>query len=333
MEGVNQLFSHLHLPRESRLPGFAGATAWLNSEPLTPTDLQGKVVLVQFWTYTCINWLRTLPYVRAWAHAFAGKGLVVVGVHTPEFGVEHDVDNVRRAASAMGVDYPIAIDNDYAVWDAFANRYWPALYIADAEGRIRHHHFGEGGYEQSERAIRHLLADAGAADVPGEVAPVEVSGIERAADWDNLRSPETYIGLARSEGFASPGRAATGEPAVYAVPSRLLVNEWALAGRWTFRDEDAVCDEANGRIAYRFHARDLHLILTPPAGSSARFRVLLDGGAPGAAHGLDVDGDGSGAVTEPRLHQLIRQDDAITDRLFEIEFLDPGAAALCFTFG
>jgi hypothetical protein len=207
------------------------------------------------------------------------------------------------------------------------------LYIADAEGRIRHHHFGEGGYEQSERAIRHLLADAGAADVPNDVAPVEVSGIERAADWDNLRSPETYVGLARSEGFASPGRAATGEPAVYEVPSRLHVNEWALAGRWTFHDEDAVCDEANGRIAYRFHARDLHLILTPPAGSPARFRVLLDGGAPGAAHGLDVDGDGTGAVTEPRLHQLIRQDDAITDRLFEIEFLDPGAAALCFTFG
>jgi thiol-disulfide isomerase/thioredoxin len=333
MVRVNQLFSHLHLPRESRMPGFSGAIAWLNSEPLEAADLQGKVVLVQFWTYTCINWLRTVPYIRAWAHAYAGSGLAVVGVHTPEFGVEHDVENVRRAASAMGIDYAIAVDSDYAVWDAFANRYWPALYLADAAGRIRHHHFGEGAYEQSERAIRHLLADAGAADLPADIAPVEVSGIEREADWHDLRSPETYLGLARSEGFASPGAAAAGEPKEYAVPPRLHVNEWALAGRWTFHDEDALCNEANGRIAYRFHARDLHLILTPPAGRAARFRVLLDRGAPGAAHGLDVDEEGNGAVSEPRLHQLIRQEGAVTDRLFEIEFLDPGAAALCFTFG
>ena len=331
---VNQLFSHLHLPAESRLPKFTGATDWLNTPPLTPNELHGKIVAVQFWTYTCINWLRTLPYIRAWADQYGEHGLVVVGVHTPEFTVEHDIENVRRAAREMSVEYAIAVDNDYAVWDAFANRYWPALYIADAEGRIRHHHFGEGGYEQSERAIRRLLVDAGATDLPDQSAPVDAHGIEVGADWHNLRSTETYIGFARSEGFASPGGAAVDEPSVYTAPARLDDNEWALVGNWTFHREDAVCNEANGRIAYRFHARDLHLILVPPSPhESARFRVELDGRAPGAAHGVDVDADGNGTVTEPRLHQLIRQDGHITDRRFEIEFLDPGVAALCFTFG
>jgi len=331
---LSKFFSRLHLPVESQMPGFAGATEWLNTPPLTPAELHGKVVLVDFWTYTCINWLRTLPYVRAWARAYAAVGLVVVGVHTPEFGVEHDVDNVRGAARTMGIEYPIAIDNDYAVWNAFANRYWPALYIADAEGRIRHHQFGEGGYEHSEGVIRHLLADAGADDLPDDPVPVEATGIELPGDWANLRSPETYIGLARAEGFAAPGDAVFGEPRLYTVPSRLHVNEWALAGTWTLGQEEAVVNEPNGRIAYRFHARDLNLILAPPArGASARFGVRLDGAPPREAHGLDVDGDGNGVVTEPRLYQLIRQSGDITDRLFEIEFLDPGVAALCFTFG
>jgi hypothetical protein len=331
---VSQLFSGLHLRVESRMPPFAGATDWLNTEPLTPAALRGKVTVVQFWTYTCINWLRTLPYVRVWADTYAHKGVVVVGVHTPEFGVEHDVANVRRAATDMGIEYGVAIDNDYAVWEAFANRYWPALYIADAEGRIRHHRFGEGGYEESELAIRQLLADVGVEDVPDGLASVEARGIELPADWRNLRSPETYVGLGRSEGFASPGVAALDKPSAYTPPSRLEVNQWALRGNWTFHEEDAACNEPGGRIAYRFHARDLNLILAPPAAHpSARFRVLLDGRPPGDAHGLDVDEDGNGVVAHARLYQLIRQDGPIADRLFEIEFLDPGAAALCFTFG
>jgi thiol-disulfide isomerase/thioredoxin len=316
------------------MPPFTDATEWVNTKPLTPTALHGKVVVADFWTYTCINWLRTLPHVRAWANAYAPKGLVMVGVHTPEFGVEHDVDNVRRAVRNMGIEYPVAIDNDYAVWDAFANQYWPALYIADAEGRIRHHHFGEGDYERSERVIRQLLADAGAVDLPDDPVPVEARGIEIAADWHNVRSPETYVGVARSEGFVSPERVAFEEPRVYTVPSRLRVNEWALAGEWTVGREVGVSNAPNGRIAYRFHARDLHLILTPPGEqASARFRVQLDGSAPGDAHGLDIDEDGNGTAQEPRLHQLIRQSGHISDRLFEIEFLDPGAGALCFTFG
>jgi thiol-disulfide isomerase/thioredoxin len=331
---VHQLFSRLHAPVEGRLPAFVGAGDWLNSQPLTPTDLRGKVVAVDFWTFTCINWLRTLPYLRAWAGAYAKQGLVVVGVHTPEFGVEHDIDNVRRAVRDMGIEYPVAIDNDYAVWNAFANQYWPALYIADHEGRIRHHHFGEGDYDGSERVIRHLLADAGAADLPADSATVKASGVEVAADWHDVRSPETYVGFARSNCFASPGAPAFDEPRVYTVPAELQLNQWALAGDWTLSSEAAVNNAASCRIAYQFHARDLHLILVPPAGAAtARFRVLLDGKPPGAAHGLDVDGDGNGVVAEPRLYQLIRQSDHVADRKFEIELLDPGAAALCFTFG
>jgi thiol-disulfide isomerase/thioredoxin len=331
---LNKVFSRLPLPVESRMPTLAGATEWLNSDPLAPTDLAGKVVIINFWTYTCINWLRTLPYIRAWANAYAEHGLVVVGVHTPEFGVEHDVDNVRRAIRDMGIEYPVAIDNDYAVWNTFANEYWPALYIADHEGRIRHHHFGEGGYEKSEAITRHLLADAGPAELPDDLAPAEARGIELAADLHNVRSFETYVGFERSAGFASPEGIAYDDPQMYTVPSDLRANQWALAGEWTLGREAAVSNQANGRIAYRFHARDLHLILAPPAPTgSARFRVSIDGRAPGDAHGLDVDEEGNGVVAEPRLYQLIRQSGHIADRRFEIEFEDPGAAALCFTFG
>jgi thiol-disulfide isomerase/thioredoxin len=331
---ASNLFQRLPLPVKPRLPGFSGATGWLNSEPLTPADLHGKVVLVDFWTYTCINWIRTLPYLRAWAETYGDQGLVVVGVHTPEFGVEHDADNVRRAARHFRVEYPIAIDNVYAVWNAFGNHYWPAVYIADAEGRIRHQHFGEGGYERSEQVIRQLLADAGAVDVPQQPAPVDAQGIEAPAAWDDLGSPETYLGLERAEGFASPGGGVSDQPRVYAVPPHLHVNEWALTGNWTLRREEAVLNQANGRITSRFHARDLNLILAPGRdGSPGRFRVRLDGQQPDGAHGVDVAGDGTGIVTEPRLYQLIRQPVPICDRSFEIEFLDAGVAALCFTFG
>jgi thiol-disulfide isomerase/thioredoxin len=326
------MLSRLHLPVERRIPEFAGATAWVNSAPLKPAELEGKVVAVDFWTFTCINWLRTLPSLRAWNQTYREHGLVVVGVHTPEFEVEHDIENVRRAVREMDVSYPIAIDNDYAVWDAFANQYWPALYVADAQGRMRHHNFGEGDYDNSERAIRLLLKDAGARDLPDALAPLEPRGIEVAADWHNLRSPETYLGSARSERFASPEPVAIDEPSEYTAASPLRVNQWALEGNFTVERENAVCNKAGGRISYRFHARDLNLILVPP-GAPGRFRVRLDGGAPSHEHGLDIDEDGNGVVHAPRLHQLIRQTGPIADRLFEIEFLDPGAAALCFTFG
>jgi hypothetical protein len=318
----------------SRLPGLDGATAWLNVEALTMADLDGKVVLVDIWTYTCINWIRTLPYIRSWAATYGPQGLVVIGVHTPEFGVEHDVERVRRATHAMRVEYPIAVDNDYAVWDAFSNRYWPALYLADPGGRIRHHHFGEGGYDKTEEMIRRLLTDAGARSLPGEPAPVHPTGIEAQADWDNLRSPETYVGLARSEGFASPQDAVLDVPRMYSIPDQLSTNEWALDGNWRVGTEDATLTEPGGRIAYRFHARDLHLILAPPAdGAPVRVRVRLDGQPPQDAHGLDVDYDGNGLVDEARLYQLIRQPGPINDHLFEIELVEPGLSALCFTFG
>jgi thiol-disulfide isomerase/thioredoxin len=331
---VDDLFERLPLSVKARLPEFTGATGWLNTAPLTPTGLRGTVVLVDFWTYTCINWIRTLPYLRAWSDRYGSHGLVVVGVHTPEFSIEHDVDSVRRAARDMRVEYPIALDNDYAVWDAFANQYWPALYIADTEGRIRHHHFGEGGYERSERVIRHLLADAKADNLPDGLAPVDASGIEAPADWHNVRSQETYVGLARSTGFASPGGGAFDETRVFTAPPRLHTNEWALTGNWTLRAEDAVLNEPNGHLTYRFHARDLNLILAPPSDDApVRFRVQLDGQPPHRAHGLDVDDEGNGVVREPRLYQLIRQPAPIDDRLFDIELLDPGVAAFCFTFG
>jgi thiol-disulfide isomerase/thioredoxin len=319
---------------EGRLPALDGATAWLNSEPLTPAGLRGKVVLVDFWTYTCINWLRTLPYVRAWAEKYHDHGLVVIGVHTPEFPFEHDLENVRRAAKDMRVEYPIAIDNEYAVWRAFNNHYWPALYFVDAQGRIRHHQFGEGDYEQSELILQQLLAEAGIGAIDHDLVSVDARGAEAAAEWDQLASGETYVGSERAESFASPGGALVGERRVYAVPARLSRNAWALSGEWTVERGFAALNVANGRIVYRFHARDLHLVMGPAArGASMRFRVLIDGQAPGEAHGSDVDAQGNGVVSEQRLYQLIRQPMPIVDRQFEIEFLDAGVQAFAFTFG
>ncbi len=322
--------SPVRLPIEGQLPSFEGATQWLNSPPLTPAALRGKVVLVDFWTYTCINWLRTLPYVRAWSEKYKDQGLVVIGVHTPEFGFEKDIGNIRREATAMQVDYPIAVDSDYAVWRAFKNHYWPALYFIDAQGRIRHHQFGEGDYAQSEKIIQQLLAEADHTGVSQDALSVDAPGIEAAADWNNLRSPESYLGYERAEHF-DPIHAA---PRAYKLPGRLSLNRWALSGTWTTTQQAVVLNAAGGRIAYRFHARDLHLVLAPPSeGHPVRFHVTVDGASPGADHGIDVDADGSGKVDQPRLYQLIRQAGTVTDRTFEIEFLDPGLRAYVFTFG
>jgi thiol-disulfide isomerase/thioredoxin len=324
----------LRLPDLGALPSLGGATGWLNSPPLTAAALRGRVVLVDFWTFTCINWLRTLPYVRAWAEAYKGQGLVVIGVHTPEFAVEHDVEHVRRAAQELRVVHPIALDNDYSIWRAFENNAWPARYVVDAQGRIRHHHDGEGEYERSERIIRQLLTEAGAGGVGQELGAVDGRGAEAAPDWGDLGSPETYVGYARAERFASPGGAVPEVPRVYAAPSGLRLNHWALAGDWTIGREAAVPNRAGGRLAYAFHARDLHLVLGPGAGGApVRFRVRLDGRAPGAAHGADIDAQGEGTVTAPRLYQLIRQPKPIADRRFEIEFLDAGVRVFAFTFG
>ena len=324
----------VRLPIEGELPSLGSATEWLNSPPLTAAGLRGKVVLIDFWTYTCINWLRSLPYVRAWAEKYKDQGLVVIGVHAPEFAFEKNVDNVRRAAEDMRVDYPIAIDNDYAIWRAFKNQYWPALYFVDAQGRVRHHQFGEGEYARSEMMIQQLLAEAGSGGLSHELVSVDARGAEAAADWGSLKSPENYVGYERTENFASPGGAALGKGRVYAASSRLSLNHWALSGDWTVGKQAIVLNEANGRIAYRFHARDLHLVVGPAApGASVRFRVFIDGQPAGAAHGIDVDDQGNGTVTEPRLYQLIRQPQPIMDRQFEIEFLDPGVEAFAFTFG
>jgi thiol-disulfide isomerase/thioredoxin len=326
--------SAVQLPVEGALPPFGGAAGWLNTQPLTASDLRGKVVLVEFWTYTCINWLRTLPYVRAWAEKYKDQGLVVIGVHSPEFEFEKNLDNVRRAAKDMTVDFPIAIDSDHAVWRAFKNQYWPALYFVDAQGRIRHHQFGEGEYEQSEMIIQQLLAEAGNGGIGHELVSVDGRGAEAAADWGSLKSPENYVGYERTENFASPGGAVLAKRRVYAAPARLRLNQWALSGDWTMGKQATSLNKANGRIAYRFHARDLHLVMGPAArGTSVRFRVLIDGQPPGAARGIDVDDQGNGTATEQRLYQLIRQPKPIADRQFEIEFLDPGVEAFAFTFG
>jgi len=319
---------------DGELSSLGSATEWLNSGPLTAPDLRGKVVLIDVWTYTCINWLRTAPYLRAWAEKYKDRGLVVIGVHAPEFPFERNVDNVRRAVKDMGLTYPIAIDNDFAIWRAFKNQYWPALYFVDAQGRLRHHHFGEGEYEQSERFVQKLLTEAGASGIGHDLVSVDGRGVETAADWASLKSPENYVGYERTERFASPGGATSGKRRVYAAPAQLRLNHWALSGEWTFEKQASVLNKAGGRIAYRFHARDLHLVMGPAArSSSVRFRVLIDGRPPGAAHGSDVDDQGIGAVTEQRLYQLIRQPKPVADRLFEIEFLDPGVEAFAFTFG
>jgi thiol-disulfide isomerase/thioredoxin len=322
------------LPIEGELPSLGGATAWLNSPSLSAAGLRGNVVLVDFWTYTCVNWLRTLPYVRAWAEKYQEHGVVVIGVHTPEFPFEHDLENVRRATKEMRVEYPIAVDSDYAIWDAFANHYWPALYLADTQGHLRYHHFGEGAYEQSERVLQHLLAEAGIGGFDHELVSVDAQGAEVAADYGSLRSPETYTGDARTKHFASPGGTVLDRRRLYAAPERLRLNHWALAGDWTVGRGATLLNEANGRIAYRFHARDVNLVMGPAArGTSVCFRVFIDGRPPGEAHGSDVDEQGNGTVTDQRLYQLIRQPGHIADRQFEIEFLDAGLEAFVFTFG
>ncbi len=321
------------LPVEAELPSLDGAAGWLNSQPLTASALRAKIALIDFWTYTCINWQRQLPYVRAWASKYKDHGVVVIGVHTPEFSFEKNVENVRRAATEMRVEYPIAIDSDYALWRAFSNEYWPALYFADAQGRIRHHVFGEGDYEHSERVIRQLLAEAGDG-VGDELVSVHARGPEAAADWPNLKSPENYIGYKRTENFASLGGPVFDDPHVYSASTVLKLNHWALSGNWTMQPEAAVLNEPDGRISYRFHSRDLHLVMGPGTrGTPVRFRVFIDGQPAGVAHGSDVDNAGNGTVTEPRMYQLIRQPKPIVDRQFEIRFLDPGAEAFCFTFG
>jgi thiol-disulfide isomerase/thioredoxin len=322
------------LPIEGHLPPFHGATGWLNSEPLTPEGLRGRIVLVDFWTYTCVNWLRTLPYVRAWAAKYGPLGLTVIGVHTPEFGFEHDVENVAAEAGRFGVDYPIALDSDYGMWRAFSNHYWPAVYLADAEGRIRYHHFGEGEYAMTEMAVQQLLLEAGAQSVDQGLVAVEPLGLEVAADWRTLRSPETYTGYGQATGFASEDAAAFNERHVYAAFPRLSLNEWDLSGDWTVTQHAAVLNEPDGRIAFQFHARDLNLVMGPASkGAPIPFRVFLDGQIAEGAQGTDVEPDGGGVVRDQRTYQLIRQPGLIDDRRFEIEFLEAGAEAYCFTFG
>ncbi|RQS68165.1 cytochrome c biogenesis protein DipZ [Burkholderia sp. Bp8963] len=325
------------LPVEGTLPALDGAVQWLNSPPLTVASLRGKVVLVDFWTYSCINCLRTLPYIQAWAHKYAPYGLVVIGVHAPEFAFERDIGNVRKAVHDLGIDYPVAIDNRYAIWRAFGNEYWPAHYFIDAQGRIRRHHFGEGEYVESERAIQALLAEAGhpeALNVPIGSAAANAKGAMAAADNADIRSPETYVGYARAEDFASPGGVVRDAAHRYDAPARPGLNDWGFAGSWQVGAEDATLAAPAGRIVYRFHARDLHLVLGPNAnGKPVRFRIALDGAAPGDAHGADVDAQGYGTVTGQRLYQLVRQQGPIADRTFSIEFLDSGVHAYSFTFG
>jgi thiol-disulfide isomerase/thioredoxin len=327
-------FLNAQTPRQTELASLERATEWINSPPLTASDLHGKVVLVDFWTYTCINWLRTLPYVRAWSEKYKDRGLVVVGVHSPEFSFEKDLSNVRRAVKDMWIGYPVAVDSEHVIWRGFRNNYWPALYFVDAQGRVRHQQFGEGSYDQSEMIIQQLLREASASDIGMETVSVDGRDLEAAADWSNLRSGENYVGYERTQDFASPGGAVLNKAQMYEQPARLRLNEWALSGDWTVKSEAITLNKANGRIAYRFHARDLHLVMGPKTlGMPVRFRVLIDGQGPGAAHGGDVDEQGNGTVTQQRLYQLIRQPKPITDRQFEIEFLDPDVEAFSFTFG
>jgi len=323
-----------HLTTEGALPSLGGAIEWINSPPLTVAGLRGKVVLIDFWTYSCINWRRTLPYLRAWAEKYKDQGLIVIGAHTPEFGFEKNLDNVRRATTALEIHYPVAVDSNYVIWQAYSNQYWPALYIADAQGRIRQHQFGEGGYEEAERIIQQLLVEAGNAQVPRELVHIAPRGVEAAADWRTLKSPETYVGYARADSFASPGGAARDRAHVYAAPSQLRLNEWALVGDWTIGAESAALNGPGGRVVYRFHARDLNLIMSPSVrGTPVRFRVRLDGEPPGSSRGIDVDEQGNGRVSEPRMYQLIRQTQPIADRVFEIEFQATGVETFDFTFG
>jgi cytochrome c biogenesis protein CcdA/thiol-disulfide isomerase/thioredoxin len=322
------------LPVEGSLPSLAGGVEWLNSPPLTPDELKGKVVLVDFWTYSCINCLRSIPYVRAWADKYKDQGLVVIGVHAPEFAFEKNIGNVKQAVAKLRIDYPVAVDNDYAIWRAFNNEYWPADYFIDAKGQIRHHFFGEGDYAESEKVIQQLLAEAGKGNLPVDMVSVSATGAEAASDAADVKSPETYIGFARSENFASPGGAVGDTPHVYSTGDLKPLNNWGLSGDWTIGGQSATLNKTDGAIAFRFHARDLHLVLGPSAdGKPVRFRVTIDGAAPGESHGADINADGEGMVTDHRLYQLVRQSGPITDHTFSIQFLDPDVQAYAFTFG
>ena len=321
------------LPVEGQMPPLDGAVQWLNSTPLTVEQLKGKVVLVDFWTYSCINCLRAIPYVKAWAEKYKDQGLVVIGVHSPEFAFEKNVDNVKKAISDLGVTYPVAVDNDYAIWRAFDNEYWPAHYFIDAKGQVRHHHFGEGDYDQSERIIQQLLAEAGKTGVSSDIVDVKATGAEAASDAANVQSPETYVGYQRSENFVDD-KGTINDAAHDYVAVTPKLNEWGLTGNWTVGPELASLNAADGSIYYRFHARDLHLVLGPGAdGKPVRFKVTVDGKAPGDAHGVDTDADGNGTVTGQRLYQLVREAGPVGDHTFEIHFLDPGVQAFAFTFG
>ena len=322
------------LPVEGSLPSLAGAVQWLNSAPLTAEQLKGKVVLVDFWTYSCINCLRSIPYVRAWADKYKDQGLVVIGVHAPEFAFEKNIYNVNQAVAKLGIDYPVAVDNDYAIWRAFNNEYWPADYFIDANGKIRHHFFGEGDYAQSEKVIQQLLAEAGKGNLPVDMVSVSATGAEAASDQADVMSPETYIGFARAENFASPGGAVGDSPHVYATGDLSRLNDWGLSGDWTVGGQSATLNKTDGAISFRFHARDLHLVLGPSAdGKPVRFRVTIDGAAPGESHGADTNAAGEGTVTDHRLYQLVRQSGPIMDHTFSIQFLDPDVQAYAFTFG
>ncbi|MFJ3010912.1 cytochrome c biogenesis protein DipZ [Pseudomonas fluorescens] len=326
--------AHGTLPVEGQLPPLTGAVQWLNSPPLDAQALKGKVVLVDFWTYSCINCLRTLPYVKAWAEKYRDQGLVVIGVHAPEFAFERDVGNVTKAMKELGINYPVAIDNDYKIWRAFNNEYWPAHYFADAQGRIRYHHFGEGDYAESERVIQQLLREAGAKTVADGLINADAQGVQMAPDMNQVLSPETYVGYQRAEHFVPQTSLVPDKVATYNPPADLTLNDWSLGGQWAVGAERATASAPASRIVYRFHARDLHLVLGPNAdGKPVRFKVSIDGQAPGDAHGVDVAADGSGRVTEQRLYQLVRQIDEVKDRTFTIEFLDPGVSAYAFTFG
>jgi thiol-disulfide isomerase/thioredoxin len=324
------ILDKLHLSSEGRVPSLDGATEWLNSEPLTAADLRGHVVAFDFWTFTCINWIRTAPYRRAWYERYRDQGLIVIGVHTPELPFERDVDSIRTHIEERGIAYPVAVDSEYGVWEAFANRYWPALYVADAEGAIRFHRFGEEGYEEAERAIQELLG------VPKEhgLVTVEPEGIEAPADWDTLQSPETYLGTERGERFASPGGGTLEERRSYSTPDRLRLNAWALSGEWTIGDKASRLHEAGGSLAYRFRARDVNLVMGPmQGGKPVPFRVRVDGGEPGAARGVDVDERGDGTAADQRCYQLVRQPGDVGECTFDITFLEPGVEAYIFTFG
>jgi thiol-disulfide isomerase/thioredoxin len=319
---------------EGRMPSMDQASGWLNTEPLTDRSIRGKVVLVEFWTYSCINWRRQLPYVRAWADKYKDKGLVVIGVHTPEFEFEKDITHVRIAAKETNVQFPIALDSEYSIWNAFGNRYWPALYFVDAQGKIRHHQFGEGEYEKSERVIQQLLAEAGSKDIDTNLVSVNPTGAEAEADWNDLYSPENYVGYDRTQKFAYAGGPKLNQAHGYEFPSRLELGDWALSGNWTFGHQATTLNATPGSVRNRFHSRDLHIVMGPgAAGKPVKFRVTLDGKAPGAMHGTDVDEDGNGTITEPGMYQLIRQTKPISDRTLEIEFLDPGIEIFSFTFG